>query len=75
MKTFWVILAVVFSVLAYVLLGLGTVISIGYGLYAWAIADVAFKVALWTAFITWVKLIATGLVSLFTGLVITSSVK
>lgn len=71
MKTFWAVLAVVLAVVAYIFLGFGTVISIGYGLYAWAIADVAFKVALWTTFITWIKLIAAGLVSLFAGFAFT----
>lgn len=75
MKTFWVILASIFVVLGYILLGFGTLISVGYGLYAWAVADVAFKVALWTAFITWIKLVAGGLVSLFAGFVIVTTVK
>ncbi|MNK14255.1 hypothetical protein D3C87_323540 [compost metagenome] len=72
MKKFWVILAMVLIVLAYILLGFGTVISVGYGLYAWAIADVAFKVALWTAFITWIKLIALGLTSMTAGFLVTA---
>lgn len=75
MKTFWVILAAGLMILAYILLGFGTLISIGYGLYAWAIADVAFKVALWTAFITWIKVISGGLVSLFAGFIITASLR
>lgn len=74
MKKFLVILAVILFALAYLFLGLGTVVSVGYGLYSWAIADVAFKVALWTAFITWIKLIAAGLVSLFSAFVITATV-
>lgn len=75
MKTILLAIAGVLIVLAYVLLGFGTLISVGYGLYMWAIADVAFKVALWTAFITWVKLIAAGLGGLLVASGITVSVK
>lgn len=53
----------VFSFLAWLLLGFGTVASVGYGLYTWAVLDVAFKMALWTTFITWIKLAAAGVVS------------
>lgn len=73
MKTFWVILAAALVFLGYVFLGLGTVISVGYGLYSWAIADVVFKVALWTTFITWIKLIVTGVLSLFAGFLIAAT--
>lgn len=73
MKTFWVILAAVLVFLGYVFLGLGTVISVGYGLYSWAIADVVFKVALWTTFITWIKLIVAGVLSLFAGFLIAAT--
>lgn len=75
MKTFLVILAAVLIFVGWAFLAFGTAISIGYGLYSWAIADVVFKVALWTAFITWVKLVASGFVSLFVGFCITASVK
>lgn len=72
MKKTLVILAVVLAFSAYVLLGFGTLISLGYGLYTWAIVDVAFKVALWSAFVLWIKLIGAGLVSLFAGFVVTA---
>jgi hypothetical protein len=75
MKTFLVILAAVLIFVGWAFLAFGTAISIGYGLYSWAVADVVFKVALWTAFITWVKLVASGFVSLFVGFCITASVK
>jgi hypothetical protein len=71
MKKALVILAVVLAFSAYILLGFGTVISIGYGLYSWAVVDVAFKVALWSAFVMWIKLIGAGLVSLVAGFVVT----
>jgi hypothetical protein len=75
MKTFFVILAALLLILGYTLLGLGTVISVAYGLHSWAVVDVAFKLALWTTFITWIKVIVAGLLSLLAGSVITVSLR
>jgi hypothetical protein len=75
MKNLLVILAAVLIFVGWAFLAFGTAISIGYGLYSWAIADVVFKVALWTAFITWVKLVVSGFISLIVGFCITASVK
>lgn len=61
------LLAIILLVLGYSFLAFGTLASVGYGLYLWAVADVAFKVALWTTFITWVKLMIAGFVSFIAG--------
>ena len=57
MRSLLTILAAIFISLA----ALATPISIGVGLYDWAITGVEFKFALWEGFKTWLILLGVGL--------------
>ena len=58
MKEFWFVV----MILGVIVLALTNVGSVGYGLYLWASVGLAFKTAVWKAFLVWVKLIVIGLV-------------
>lgn len=61
-------LAVLLIVVGRVAMALATLSSIGYLIYEWA-HDIQFKLALWDAFVLWLKLIFGGLGIVFIGLI------
>ena len=58
---FWVM------IIGIVIMSFANVVGIGYGLYLWASIGLAFKTAVWQAFIIWAEMIITGLFLFFGG--------
>ena len=54
----------VISVVCIFVMATSVPVSVGFGLYDWAVVDVQFKVAAWDAFKLWLKMMCVGLIGI-----------